>query len=611
MKTTNTLLALMFTLSPAIAEDRPNVLLLMIDDLKPMTRDYGHDHMETPNFDRLAKEGVRFENAYCQVPTCGASRASMMTSLYPTRQRFPDFLTRAELDAPNQATLPQLFKEAGYSTISNGKVFHHQDDTNERSWTEPAWRPETSGITFYNEETESFMETVTEMRTPKGAKKPRKKVPMFEQGKVEPLESHDGRIAQKTMEDMERLSKDEKPFFIACGFAKPHMPFFSPKATWNPYALDDIAIASHRERPVPGPLSLRVVREQFAYLPMSHDLSERLEYNSDSYHRHMRQGYYASVTHADDLMGRIFARMDALGLSENTVVVVVGDHGWLLGEHNEWAKNQLLHEALRTAMWMKGPGVSSGGAVESFVEFVDLLPTLCEMAEIEIDENDIHGRSFVPVLRKPDTQHRDHAYTRFETGDAISSKDHFYVRWNSKEHGRETLLIDRKKDPHGITNMGNDPSYTKAALELESKVKAKVRASTSLPVSPEVEGRPIEMTATLKGSNLNGVVMSQGGFRFGYSLHLVEGRPTLSVRNEGDLFELSADEPVKGTVELFAKVGPKKLTLTVNGKRATGETSRLLNGQPVGKFSFNVAANARGLFGGDGIASDHGIQGGA
>ena len=583
MKICNLILTATVLLAACIsnAADRPNVLLLFIDDLKPMTRDYGHKHMHTPNFDRLAEEGLRFENAYCQVPTCGASRASLMTSLYPTFRRFPDFLTWAERDAPAQKTLPQRFKEAGYVTISNGKIFHHKTDTEKRSWSEPAWRPETSGRTFYNEETEAFVEERGVIQAAKDHRAERKKIPMLEKSRVAPLESHDGLIAQKTMADLERLAGGDKPFFLACGFAKPHMPFYSPVPTWEPYPLDSIALAPHRERPDPAPKSLRQVREQFAYMAWDHDLTRELPYNSDDYHRHMRQGYYANVSHADDLTGRILDKLTELGLDENTIVVVLGDHGFLLGEHNEWAKNQLLHEALRTALWMRGPGVNKGGAVDSFVEFVDIHPTLCELAGIDYDAGSINGRSFVPVLADPQAAHRDHAYTRFEHGDAPTSKDHFYVRWRSKANGEETLLIDRAHDPEGVRNVAADP----AAEALGKKVDAKIEQALDLPKPPRVVNTPIDLEARVEGKKLNGVVMSHGGLRFGYALHFVKGKPALAVRNGGELFELIHPEPVSGRVNLAARIGPKKLTLTVNGKSIEGPTSKLLDGQPAGRFT--------------------------
>lgn len=467
-----TLLFLLF-LGAAHAVERPNVLLLYIDDLKPMTRDYGESHMHTPNFDRLAAAGMRFEHAYCQVPTCGASRASLMTSRYPTAKRFPNFKCYAEKDAPGVPTLPQRFKEAGYVTISNGKVFHHKDDTADRSWSEPSWRPKTSGRTYHNKETVAFMKTSTETRRNPNNGKQMKKVPMFERSRIDPMESHDGLIAKKTMDDLERLSKGDRPFFIACGFAKPHMPFYAPESAWKPYKLPKIELAEWRERPAPAPQALRQIREQFAYVTMNHALTKPLPYNKDLYHRHMRQGYYACVTHADDLTGRILDKLAELGLEENTVVVVLGDHGWLLGEHNEWAKNQLLPEALRTALWMRGPGITKGQAAETFVEFVDIHATLCELAGIEADG--IDGRSFATVLEDPSASHRDHAYTRFGPGDAITTATHYYARWKTPEHGTERLLIDLETDPLGKRNLAGDAAQQERIRKLDGMLDAKIR----------------------------------------------------------------------------------------------------------------------------------------
>ncbi|MEM9479320.1 MAG: family 43 glycosylhydrolase [Verrucomicrobiota bacterium] len=463
--------------TPAPAKERPNVLLFFIDDLKPMTRDYGHPHMHTPNFDRLASQGVRFENAYCQVPTCGASRASLMTSLYPTTTRFPDFKCWAEKDAANQPTLPQRFREAGYVTISNGKVFHHQDDTEDRSWSAPAWRPEINGRTTYNDETAKFIETSKHTKKTGGGNVIKKPV-MFEKGRVDPMETNDGLIAAKTMADLERLAESDKPFFIACGFAKPHMPFYSPAPTWKPYPLKGITTAEHRVRPEGMPTASRQIHEQFAYVPMMHDLSREIKYNTDLYHRYMRQGYYASVTHADDLLGRILDKMESLGLDKNTYVVVLGDHGWLLGEHNEWAKNTLLHEALRTAMWMTGPSVSKNAAANTFVEFVDIHPTLCELAGIEVDPTTIHGKSFVNVLRDPDSNHRDHAYTRFQLGDTLSSKDFQYALWTLEDGSEQALLIDRNKDPLGKKNVSGDSAYADVETKLRELTRGKIRKAT-------------------------------------------------------------------------------------------------------------------------------------
>ncbi|MFH5803922.1 sulfatase [Alienimonas sp. DA493] len=456
---------------------RPNVLLLYIDDLRPQTADYGHPQMVTPHFTRLAENGVRFESAYCQVPTCGASRASLMTGLYPTRERFPNFLTWAERDAPGAKTLPQRFKEAGYTTISNGKVFHHPKDTADRSWSETPWKPAIGGRHYYNDATEAWMKTNEATRKlPNG--KTVKKVPMWEAGEVDPLETSDGLIASKTMDDLDRLAASGEPFFLACGFAKPHMPFFSPEETYALYPRRDIELAEYRGWPEPKPAGLRGVKEQFAYVPMTLDMKFEVKYNSDDYHRRMRQGYYASVSHADDLLGRVTAKLEETGLAENTVVVVLGDHGWLLGEHDQWAKNTLLHEALRTALWFRGPGVARGAAVPSHVEFVDIHPTLCEMAGIEIPAGEVHGESFAHVLTDPAAPHRDHAYIRFGPGDAVVSDAYHYVRYRQPNGERSALLIDRKNDPLHTANHAGDPAYAAAEADMAAKLDGKIAKAT-------------------------------------------------------------------------------------------------------------------------------------
>ncbi|QGJ68986.1 Iduronate sulfatase [Planctomycetales bacterium 10988] len=590
------LLCLLAKLS--LANDRPNVLMIYVDDLRPMTRDYGHPQMQTPNFDRLAKSGLRFENVYCQVPTCGASRASLMTSIYPTRLRFPDFLTWAERDAPGRATLPQRFKDSGYTTISNGKIFHHQTDTQKRSWSEPAWRPEINGRTYYNEATAEFMETQTDTRRLRNGKL-QKKVPMFEPGLVDPMKTNDGLIAEKTMNDLERLSKEKEPFFIACGFAKPHMPFYSPAPTWTPYPVDGIELAEFRELPQPTPESIRTVREQFSYSFMTPDLKRQLEYNTPEFHRYMRQGYYASVTHADNLLGRILDKLEELQLDEKTIVIVLGDHGFLLGEHNEWAKNQLLHDALRTAMWMKGPGIAQDAEVSSQVEFVDVYPTLCELASIELPSRKIHGKSFAKVLQKPKAKHRDAAYTRFGIGDALTTDDYFYVLWQPSGEKENALLIDRKQDPLFQSNLSGQEEYAAIETQLHKQLLGKIRQARQIKTTqkkaeqkaaqnngPQVEQKPLRIQATVESQNPHGVVLAHGGYRFGYSLHFEEGFPVFSIRNDGKLTTLKSKERLQGKVTILAMLDAQKITLQSDGKLlAQAPSPGLLLKQPVGKFT--------------------------
>ena len=455
---------------------RPNVLLFYIDDLRPQTADYGRDGMVTPNFSRLAASGVRFENAYCQVPTCGASRASLFTGLYPTPDRFKNYLARAAEDAPDAKTLPQRFREAGYVTVSNGKVFHHKDDTARRSWSEPPWRPTVGPAAVYNDASRAWLaEHAGDTVTRGGRERPR--TPMWEAAEVDPLQTHDGLILTKTLDDLDRLAAGDAPFFLACGLAKPHMPFYSPAPTYDLYPREAIEPAEYRDWPRPKPNGLSRVGEQDAYVPLTLDLSREVKYNSDEYHRRMRQGYYASVSHADDLLGRALDKLEETGLAENTVVVVLGDHGWLLGEHDQWAKNTLLHDALRTALWVRGPGVAAGAAAPAFVEFVDLHPTLCELAGVPVPAGEVDGKSFAAVLKDPAAPHRDHAYVRFGRGDAVVSADRHFARWLSPAGAESALLIDRRADPLGTTNHAGDPAYAADEADLRAKLAAKLAAA--------------------------------------------------------------------------------------------------------------------------------------
>jgi len=197
---------------------RPNVLFIAVDDLRPELGCYGQEAVKSPNIDALARRGTVFNRAYCQIAVCGASRASLLTGLRPTAKRFLRFDTRAGRDAPGAMTLPEEFRKAGYHCISNGKVFHHKNDTAHRSWSEPSWRPAVGGMTFLHPESKTMI----------GGKKNRG--PVFEAADVADNAYPDGQIADKTIKDLKRMKEQAKPFFIACGFLKPHLPFYAPRS---------------------------------------------------------------------------------------------------------------------------------------------------------------------------------------------------------------------------------------------------------------------------------------------------------------------------------------------------------------------------------------------
>ena len=225
-------------------EQRPNVLFIAVDDLRPQLGCYGMSSMRTPHIDRLAADGILFERAYCMVPTCGASRASLMTGIRPSRNRFVNYLAWAEKDAPGMTTLNQHFRNQGYYTVSNGKVFHHATDSAD-GWSEPAWRPR--GVSAYQlPENQAIVARAAQAGR-------RGRGPAYESADVSDDTYADGKIAEKAVLDLQRLAKMEKPFFLAVGFLKPHLPFVAPKKYWDMYDFQQIQLPATYHRPTDAP----------------------------------------------------------------------------------------------------------------------------------------------------------------------------------------------------------------------------------------------------------------------------------------------------------------------------------------------------------------------
>lgn len=437
---------------------QPNVLFIMIDDLRPTIGSYGDSQAKTPNIDQFASQGLQFDRAYAQVPICGASRASLMTGIYPTEDRFVGAGARADKDAPSAKTIPQVFKERGYTTLANGKVFHHEDDSKDEAWSRPAWLPPVGGLDFLEPETGKKL-----------SKKGRGRI--FEAADVEDNEYTDGQVAEKTIADLRELKEQGAPFFLACGFVKPHMPFYAPKKYWDLYERDQIELAEDQERPANAPRALKGSGEHKSYE------FGGIEYNSEEWHRMMRHGYLACVSYVDKLVGDILDELDALGLAENTIVVLWGDHGWNLGEHSFWGKHNLMHLSLQVPLIIRLPGSDSGATTSALVETVDLFPTLCDFAGIEIPET-VQGLSLRPLLEEPDSSFRDHVYSRYESGDTIVTDKLVYTRY-SREDEEGEMLYDLTDDPQENTNVIDLLKYAGPVDELQALLNGKIRQAES------------------------------------------------------------------------------------------------------------------------------------
>lgn len=444
-------LKLIFTLSLFLSingygGEKPNFLFIAVDDLRPELGVYGKKYIQTPHIDQLSNRGVVFTRAYCQVAVCGASRASLMTGLRPTPKRFLNYLTYAEKDAPNAITLPQELKSRGYHTISNGKIFHHKNDTARRSWSEPSWRPSTGGAKFLDPLSKTMI----------GGKKNRG--PVLEFPDVPDNAYPDGQIADKTIQDLEQLKERDQPFFLACGFLKPHLPFYAPKKYWDLYEADEIDLADNQYTPLHAPKSLRGSTEIDSYH------NRGMVRNSADWHRSCRHGYYACVSYIDAQIGRIMESLERLGLDDNTYVILWGDHGFHLGEHNFWGKHNVMHFSTHSPLIVSGPNIKHGSKCKELVEFVDIYPTILELSGDPSDNNNLQGTSFKILLNQPNTPWKPAVFSKFGPAVSLITKDYNYAEFSNGD--RMLFQLDPLYQEN--ENLVNNPDYAKVRDKLST-----------------------------------------------------------------------------------------------------------------------------------------------
>ena len=437
------------------AAERPNVLFIAVDDLRPELASFGADNMVTPNFDRLAKRGVRFDRAYCMVPTCGASRASLMTGIRPAKDRFITFTARADQDAPGVTTLNTHFQNHGYRTISIGKVFHNPADS-KGGWSEPPIRPSAKRYITKS----SLAATALDG-------KGRSRGPSWENGGDVPDDTYtDGIIGNEAVDRLRELaSRPDQPFFLAVGFTKPHLPFVAPGRYFDKYPVSGVRLPDNYFPPKDAPEgAVHNSGELRAYsdIPKTGVLPEAKA-------RELIRGYQAATSYTDTHIGRLLDAFDELGLSENTMIVLWGDHGWNLGEHTMWCKHSCFETSLNAPLVFVTPDsmeLKSGAATSSFAEFIDIYPTLCELAGLPLPSH-LDGDSLVPILRDPTTGIKDKAISRFKDGDTIRTNQYRYTIYRDKD-GRVTghMLYDHQKDPDENMNVADDPTYAEVVETL-------------------------------------------------------------------------------------------------------------------------------------------------
>ncbi|MCL7764661.1 sulfatase [Polaribacter sp. Z014] len=404
---------------------QPNVLFIAVDDLKAELGTYGSNVVLSPNIDKLASEGIQFNKAYVQQAICGPSRASILTGARPETINVIDLFQDFRANRPGIVTLPQHFKENGYETVYLGKVFHGQYTDDEMSWSRKPIKvkvnanvPKTSGGYALPESQLMYLKNKIALDAKYGEKMIREnwlaKGPVTENADVPDETYEDGYntlSAIATLKDL--VKKDDKPWFLALGFKKPHLDFIAPKKYWDMYNEADIPIATQVTPPKDGAamgLSESLEVRVSADMPKTGDFSIPLQ-------KKLRHGYYACISYVDAQVGKMIQALKDSGEYENTIIVFWSDHGFNLGEMGYWGKATNYEIATRVPFIISAPGVTDktkGQKANALVELIDLYPTLCDLAGLSIPSN-LEGKSLVPILKRPSSKSQKPAFSLFPT----------------------------------------------------------------------------------------------------------------------------------------------------------------------------------------------------
>ena len=448
--------------STAIAAKAPNVLFLMSDDLSTALSGFGHPQCKTPELDKLAERGMRFENMHCQYPVCGASRASLMSGLYPYTNGTLGNAGTLRGNMPDVVTMSQLFRKNGYRVGRVSKIYHMgipmeiiagtaiRDDPH--SWDEVVnikapeqnapgektnWSPK-------NKSSQSFTGVVAE---------------------GDDLLHADGMAANHAIDFLKRHK--DKPFFLACGFVRPHVPLVAPVKYFDLYDRDAMkapVVPENDLEDVPG-----IIRN-YKRNSTSYGVTPEL-------HKGLLEAYYASISYMDAQVGRVLDALEELGLADNTIIVFTSDHGYLLGQHNKFQKQHLFEEATRVPFivsipWMKN---QHGKATTHITELIDLYPTLAKLAGLKAP-NSLHGKSMVPLLKNPNSDgwKKEVAFTISRSGgESIRTREWRFTQWGFGADGME--LYDLRNDPGEFTNLAAKSKYSVQLNKLKKQLEAKRR----------------------------------------------------------------------------------------------------------------------------------------
>jgi arylsulfatase A-like enzyme len=495
---------------------KPNILFIAVDDLKPILGCYGNTLVKTPNIDRVAKMGTTFLSNYCQQSVCGPTRASLMTGMRPDYTKVWDLRTQMRDINPNILTIPQHFITQGYITSGVGKIFHPTSAINKIdpvSWNGTYIELEAEDYAngmgkpangqYQKAETKLFFTKQVKQRT---AGEDEDMNPVSRKGAstecidVPDNAYNDGVYALKAKAEITKLAKGNKPFFMAVGFNKPHLPFVAPKKYWDLYKREDMPVEKFQEHSKngveiayhkSGELRNYIDIPEFATLP-GEDLRIGLKIEKQ---KELIHGYYAAVSYMDAQVGILLKTLEEQGILNNTIIVLWGDHGWHLGDHDLWEKHTTFEQANRSPLIITAPGFKPGSS-KSLSEHVDIFPTLCQLAGVSVPSK-LAGKSLIPVMENKNTEVKDFAMSQYYRtlnaeeakklgykerklwGYSMRTDRYRYVMWmndftSDKPFSADKIyaieLYDFEKDPLEKVNVAGSKDYKKREEELKTKM---------------------------------------------------------------------------------------------------------------------------------------------
>jgi arylsulfatase A-like enzyme len=471
--------------------ERLNVLFLASDDMRPQLGCYGDRIVQSPHLDRLAAQGMVFNRAYCQQALCSPSRISLLTGRHIWTTKIYDIGPFLRETMPDVVTLPQHFKNHGYFTRSLGKIYHVGID-DLQSWSVPPWHSKkprygpagSAAVTARRAALQATGKPIPQ----KGENAPFYGGPAFEAPDLADDDLLDGDTVREALEAMrERAKQPEQPFFLAVGFANPHVPWVAPKKYWDLYRAAELPLPENRYAPRNAPAFAATSGADFYwYSNVPKDRNITPEFG-----RQCLQGYLAAISYVDAGIGRLLSELDRLGLRDKTVVMFWGDHGYYMGEHNWWGgKHNTYEGATRAPLLVSAPGMKADGSkTDALVEFVDIYPSLVELCGLPKpkDAAGWEGKSFAPLLNDPKRPWDKVAFSEYPKGGnqgiAMRTDRYRYVEWRNKQGelvARE--LYDHQTDPQENENVAGVAAHAPVLERLAERLhRARISGLSTVP----------------------------------------------------------------------------------------------------------------------------------